>query len=384
MALIVKKFGGTSVSTKERRRQVLEKIITARKEGHDVVAVVSAMGRRGDPYATDTFLDMLKEVSPRPAARTKDLLAGCGETITACLLAEDLRASGCPAVPITGLQAGIRTDSRFTDGIVRQVDAGYLKEVVAGGAVAIVTGFQGYNDQMDLVTLGRGGSDITAIVLGGALEADGVEIYTDVPGVAFTDPRLVPSAPFLSSIDFSPMYMLALTGAKVIHPRAVSAAIQLNRPFWVRSTFNDDRGTLIGEKGEAPGGLYGISLMDGVFITATGQGQEDMGDASHSLKGISCNEWFYRQEPWGETAILDSIQAEDLGNGFPRKEVGVVSLQWDPESGITPDTVSHTLEAQGIRQEAYFSLPGGGAWAVAPGKAKDAVLALFRAPLQKN
>ena len=378
MALIVKKFGGTSVSTKQRRKQVLEKIIREKEAGNNVIVVVSAMGRRGEPYATDTFLDMLKEISPRPAARTRDLLAACGETITACLVAEDLRASGYPAMPVTGLQAGIRTDSRFTNGVIQDVDTAYLREVVAGGAVAVVTGFQGYNEKLDVVTLGRGGSDITAIALGGALGADGVEIYTDVPGIAFTDPRLVPSAPFLSSIDFSPMYVLAATGAKVIHPRAVSTAVQFNRPFWVRSTFNDEPGTLIGQKGEAPGGLYGIAILDQMVLVCTKR------DTEQKLKQLACNEWFYRQDADRTSAILEKAAAEDLELDGETSEAGVVTLQWDPESGITPEAVEFALHSHGIQPEAFFETPGGGAWAVAAGKVKEALLILFRAPLQKN
>ncbi|MCL2165889.1 MAG: hypothetical protein FWH49_01155 [Clostridiales bacterium] len=378
MALIVKKFGGTSVSTKERRQQVLKKIMDEKNAGNDVVVVVSAMGRRGDPYATDTFLDMLSDVSPRPSARTKDLLAGCGEVIATCLVAEDLSACGYPAIPITGLQAGIHTDDHFTDGIVQDVDASYIKEVIAGGSVAVVTGFQGYSDKMDLVTLGRGGSDITAIVLGGALEADGVEIYTDVPGIAFTDPRLVPSAPFLSSIDFSPMYVLAMTGAKVVHPRAVSAAIKFDRPFWVRSTFDDEPGTLVGKKGEAPGGLYGISLMSDMILAQAAR------DPEQRLRAASCNTWFYKADTGGSAAIVEPGKAEELKELCRLEDVGVVSLQWDPDSGLHPELVAEALDALHIRWEGYFALPDGGAWAIAPDKAKDAVLALFRAPLQKS
>ena len=378
MALIVKKFGGTSVSTKERRQQVLDKIISEKKAGNDVVVVVSAMGRRGDPYATDTFLDMLTDVSARPAARTKDLLAACGETISACLVAEDLRANGYAAVPVTGLQAGIRTDSKFTNGIVLDVDVSYLREVMSRGAVAVVTGFQGYNEKMDLVTLGRGGSDITAIALGGALEADGVEIYTDVPGIAFTDPKLVPSAPFLNSINFSPMYILAMTGAKVVHPRAVDTAIKFNRPFWVRSTFNDEPGTLIGQKGEAPGGLYGISLMNDVLMASQAPGAEDV------LEECSCNEWFYRRGEQGTAAILEPAKAEEMELDCEIKPVGVVTLQWDPESGITPALVDQALRSHGIRPEGHFAVPDGGAWAISPDKAKEALMALYRAPLRQD
>jgi len=378
MALIIKKFGGTSVSTEGRRKQVLEKIIREKEAGNDVIVVVSAMGRRGEPYATDTFLDMLSEVSPRPAARTRDLLAACGETITACLVAEDLRAGGYPAVPVTGLQAGIRTDSRFTNGMILDVDTAYLRNVIAEGAVAVVTGFQGYDEKLDVVTLGRGGSDITAIALGGALDADGVEIFTDVSGIAFTDPRLVPSAPFLSSIDFSPMYVLAATGAKVVHHRAVSTAVKFNRPFWVRSTFNDEPGTLIGRKGEAPGGLYGIAIMDHMRLAYARRDQEQ------KLKQFCCNEWFYRQFPDGAVAILDQAATEDWAPDGDTREVGIATLQWDPASGITPESIEHALSSHSIHPEAYFEVPGGGAWAVAAGKVKEALLVLFRAPLQKD
>ena len=377
MALIVKKFGGTSVSTKARRQLVLKKILDEKAAGNDVIAVVSAMGRRGDPYATDTFLDMLQEAAPRPSARTKDLLAGCGETIAACLVAEELQQSGCPAWPVTGLQAGIRTDTTFTNGIIQDVDAGYLREVIASGAVAVVTGFQGYSEKMDLVTLGRGGSDITPIALGGALGADGVEIYTDVPGIALANPRLVPSAPFLSAIDFEPMYVLAETGSKVVHPRAVSAAIQFKRPFWVRSTFDDGPGTLIGEKGEAPGGLYGISLMQDVCMAGFAP------EKGEAMKAYAVNPWFYRQDARQATLILEAGKAEDLDRQVEIKEVGVVTLQSDPASGISPAQVKEALDAHGIAAAAYFALPGGGAWAIEADKAKEAVLALYRAPLQQ-
>ena len=377
MSLVVLKFGGTSVSTKERRQQALGKIISEREEGNDVVAVVSAMGRRGDPYATDTFLDMLQDISPRVSSRTKDLIAGCGETIAACLVAEELAAAGYPAVPVTGLQAGIRTDSRFTDGLVQKVETDYIKTILAGGAVAVVTGFQGYNEALDLVTLGRGGSDITAIVLGGTLEADGVVIYTDVPGIAFTDPRLVPSSPFLSAIAFAPMYVLAMAGAKVVHPRAVSEAIRFDRPFWVRSTFSDDPGTLIGEPGEAPGGLYGISLMTDVYLARGNTG------ASGELKALSCNEWFYKSMPQTESAIVEQAKAKDLTPSCELKEVGVVTLQWESDSGVILKDVAETLEIQGIKVEEVFEVPGGGAWVVNADKARDAVLVLYRAPLHR-
>ena len=248
---------------------------------------------------------------------------------------------------------------------------------MAGGAVAVVTGFQGYNEAFDLVTLGRGGSDITAIVLGGALEADGVVIYTDVPGIAFTDPRLVPSSPFLSAIAFAPMHMLAVTGAKVVHPRAVSEAIRFDRPFWVRSTFSDDPGTLIGKPGEAPGGLYGISLMTDVYLACSSVGK------AVDLKALACNEWLYKPGQQKEAAIVEKAKARDISDSCDLTEVGVVTLQWEPDSGVMLKDVAETLESQGIEVKENFEIPGGGAWTVPADKARDAVLVLYRAPLQR-
>lgn len=377
MALIVQKYGGTSVSTPERRRQVMDKVIQEKKKGNDVVVVVSAMGRRGDPYATDTFLDMLSEVSPSANSRTKDLLASCGEVISACVLAESLSAQGFPACPLTGFQAGITTNNDFTNGIVESVDASRLKEILGQGAIAVVTGFQGCNADKDLVTLGRGGSDTTAIALGGALGADEVVIFTDVPGIAYTDPRIIPSAPFLSSVDFEPIHILSKAGARVIHHRAVETAIKFNRPFWVRSTFNDDPGTLVGKKGEAPGGLYGIALMKDALLATRRQ------DPAGELRPLSCNEWFYRRHPLRAAVILEKSQAHRAPADCRMQEVSVITLQWDPEAGINPVTVAEAFDSVNINREAYFEVGSGGAWAVEPSRAKDAILALYRAPLQK-
>ena len=377
MTLIVQKFGGTSVSTPERRFQVMEKVIKEKAAGNDVVVVVSAMGRRGDPYATDTFLDMLKEVYPKASKRTKDLLASCGEVISACILAESLVARGYPACPLTGFQAGITTDDAFTNGIVESVDASRLRAVLAQGAVAVVAGFQGLNPEKDIVTLGRGGSDTTAIALGGALEADEVIIFTDVPGIAYTDPRIIPSAPFLSSVDFEPIHILSQVGARVIHHRAVETAIKFNRPFWVRSTFNDDPGTLVGKKGEAPGGLYGIALLKDVLLATRDQ------DSAGEMRRLSCNQWFYRRHPLRTAVILEKSREEEAPAGCRVQEVSVITLQRDPAAGINPVTVAEAFDSAHIDRKAYFEVGDGGAWAVEPGRAKDAILALYRAPLQK-
>ncbi|MDR1193145.1 MAG: hypothetical protein LBK98_03080 [Peptococcaceae bacterium] len=375
MALIIKKFGGTSVSTPQRRRQVLEKIIREKEKGNDVAVVVSAMGRRGDPYATDTFLDILREAAPEAAPRTRDLLAACGEVIAACIVAEELAARGYPALPFTGSQAGIQTDSNFTNGAVKAVAPERLRAALAAGSIAVVTGFQGCDAAGDLVTLGRGGSDTTAIALGGALAADVVEIFTDVPGIAYTDPRLVPSAPFLASIAFEPMYILAKTGAKVIHHRAVETAIQFERPFWVRSTFSEEPGTLVGRPGEAPGGLYGIALLNGMALASR------TADPEGELAALACNEWFYITKPGRVAAVLAPERLRELPAGCQVREAGAITLQWAPETGVTAAAVAAALAPYGAGPEDYFPVPGGGAWIVPPAQAPAAVMALYRAPL---
>ncbi len=376
MPLVVQKYGGTSVSTEERRQQVISKVLKAKDEGNDVVVVVSAMGRKGDPYATDTLLDMLKEAPGKsPSNRTKDMIASCGEIISACILATSIEELGYRAMPLTGFQAGIQTNDEFTNGLVEHVETERLRSVLATGAIAVVAGFQGCNADNDLVTLGRGGSDTTAIALGGALKAKEVIIYTDVPGIAFTDPRIIPSAPFLKSIDFAPMYILARTGAKVVHYRAIETAIQFNQSFWVRSTFTDDPGTLIGQKGEAPGGLYGISLMKDQILAYRKT------DPCNILADLALNEWFYRQHPERVSVILSPDKVWQVPGDCQVKEVSIITLQWDPEAGITPETVATALDSHGIVREAYFPVPEGGAWAIEGARSKEAILALYRAPL---
>jgi len=375
MALVVQKYGGTSVSTPDNRQKVLEKIIKEKKAGNDVVVVVSAMGRRGDVYATDTLLDKLYEISPNPSARTKDLMASCGEIISACIVAHTLETSGYSAIPLTGFQAGIKTNDEFTNGIVLSVEADRIKQVIESGAVAVVAGFQGWNEEKDIVTLGRGGSDTTAIALGGTLKADKVEIYTDVPGIAYTDPRIIPSAPYLKSVDFKPMYILARTGAKVVHHRAIEAAMHFQRPFWVKSTFTDDQGTLVGEKGEAPGGLYGMALMKNVVLATRTK------DPQCQLAKLAVNEWFYRQHPVRTSVILNPEDLSKVPADCKTKPVSVITIQWDPEAGISPETVAKALDSHGIVREAYFVVPGGGAWAIDENRSKEAMLALYRAPL---
>lgn len=256
MSLIVMKFGGTSVATAESRRAAIEHVRSELRSGNQAVVVVSAMGRKGAPYATDTLLGLLQGDDPL----VRDQLISCGETISACVFADELTRSGVAARPFTGESARITTDDVFGSAAVTGMDVGPLTEALKQGIVPVVTGFQGRTADRFTTTLGRGGSDTSAVVIGGYLKADVVDIYTDVPGVAKADPRIVPEAAFMSAISQRDMLTLAQWGSGVIHPKAVQAAMDFRVPLLrVRSTFDNEPGTAIGSRADP--GLAGIAVL---------------------------------------------------------------------------------------------------------------------------
>ena len=245
MRILVQKFGGTSLSTPEARAQVLHHIRRELAQGYNLAVVVSAMGRRGEPYATDTLLDWVKQNGDCLPAREQDMLLCCGEIISATTLCSLLHAEGITATVLTGAQAGFKTDDHY--GNARIVDI-RPERVIASWKqhqVVIVTGFQGQSEKGDFTTLGRGGSDTSATALGVALHAEIIDIYTDVNGILTADPRLVEDAKPLNIVSYAEICNMAHHGAKVIHPRAVEIAMQGNVPVRVRSTFSDDEGTLV-------------------------------------------------------------------------------------------------------------------------------------------
>ncbi|MFT9496887.1 aspartate kinase [Anaerosolibacter sp.] len=250
MSTIVLKFGGTSLHTSEAREVLLHKVALCKREGNDVVVVVSAMGRSGDPYATDTLISLLASVHQNIDERKKDLAISCGETISAALVAHLLDIHGLPSVALTGFQAGIVTDNRFGNSEILHIDTSTICRHLQENKVVVVAGFQGMTTEGEITTLGRGGSDTSAVILGGYLEAEKVDIFTDVPGIAPVDPRIVPNPYFLSNISYDSMFKLASNGAKVIHPRAVAAAKKFQIPVRVLSTFSDESGTLISKEDE--------------------------------------------------------------------------------------------------------------------------------------
>jgi aspartate kinase len=242
MALIVQKYGGSSVATAERIVAVARRIAATREAGNQVVVVVSAMGK-----TTDELIRLANQVSSEPDEREMDLLLSTGETVSCTLVAMALRAMGQTAISLNAGQAGIHTDSLYGRARITSVDTRRLRRELDEGKIAIVTGFQGVTDQWDVTTLGRGGSDTTAVALAAALQADRCDIYTDVDGVYTADPRLVSRARKLGEISYEEMLEMAQLGSKVMHPRAVELGEAYGVPIMVRSSFSDEPGTLIHE-----------------------------------------------------------------------------------------------------------------------------------------
>jgi aspartate kinase len=241
VALVVQKYGGSSVESADRIKKVAERIVRTRKEGHDVVVVVSAMGD-----TTDELTDLAQQVSPAPPAREMDMLLTAGERISNALVAMAIHSLGAEARSFTGSQAGMLTTSKHGDARIVEVNPYRLREALAEGHIVLVAGFQGMSeDSKDITTLGRGGSDTTAVALAAALEADVCEIYTDVDGIFSADPRIVPKAQHLDTVTYEEMLEMAACGAKVLHLRAVEYARRYNVPLRVRSSYNDKPGTLV-------------------------------------------------------------------------------------------------------------------------------------------
>lgn len=245
MSIIVQKFGGTSVATQKQRQQVLHHIRKALAEGHQLVVVVSAMGRKGEPYATDTLLSLLNQYGNQIASREKDLLMSCGEIISASILSAMLNQAEIKSCVLTGGQAGIITNNQHTNAQIITVNPKRILQELEKNQVVVVAGFQGQTTDGEITTLGRGGSDTTATALGVALHASFVDIFTDVEGIMTADPRIVENATQLERVTYTEMCNLAFQGAKVVHPRAVEIAMQSNIPIRVRSTMSDSTGTLV-------------------------------------------------------------------------------------------------------------------------------------------
>ncbi|MFZ5621571.1 MAG: aspartate kinase [Pseudomonadota bacterium] len=240
MGLIVQKYGGTSVGSPERIAAVADRVIDYRRRGHDVIVVVSAMSGE-----TDRLIKLARSVSAKPDPRELDVLLATGEQATIALLCMVLHDRGCPARSYTGQQVHILTDSAFNKARIQEIEGARIRKDLADGKVVVVAGFQGVDEQGNITTLGRGGSDTTAVALAAALKADECQIYTDVDGVYTTDPRVVPEARRLDRITFEEMLEMASLGSKVLQIRSVEFAGKYNVPLRVLSSFQEGEGTLI-------------------------------------------------------------------------------------------------------------------------------------------
>ncbi len=240
MALIVQKFGGTSVGDPERIKHVARRIAAVKAAGHQVVVVVSAMG-----HTTDELIELMGKVTDYASPREVDMLLSTGEQVSIALVTMALQAQGVPALSMTGAQAGMRTEPVHSRARIVDIHTDRLKQVLADDYIPVVAGFQGVTYSGEICTLGRGGSDTTAVAIAAALRADECEIYTDVSGVYTTDPRVVTDARLLTEISYDEMLELASLGAQVLHPRSVEYAKQYRLNLRVRSTFNEGAGTLV-------------------------------------------------------------------------------------------------------------------------------------------
>lgn len=245
MGIVVQKFGGTSVANPECIKRVAKKAIRCKEEGNQVVLVVSAMGR-----STNQMVALAREISDNPSPREMDMLLSTGEQVTISLMTMAIEEMGHQAISFTGGQAGIETDEFFGKGKIRNIDTENMKKRLDEGKILVVAGFQGVTHDGEITTLGRGGSDTTAVALAAALDADVCEIYTDVDGVFTTDPRVVPNARKLEYISYDEMLEMASLGAAVLQPRSVEYAKQYNVKIHVRSSFNDSVGTIVREVSE--------------------------------------------------------------------------------------------------------------------------------------
>ncbi len=245
MALIVQKYGGTSVKDISRVKAVAERVVSAVKQGNNVIVVVSAMAGE-----TDKLIKLSHEITDTPDEREMDLLLSSGERITSALTTMAIQNLGYKSVSLTGRQVGIITDSTHTKAMIEHIDTARLKKEFASNKIPVVAGFQGINELSEVTTLGRGGSDTTAVAIAAALKADLCEIYTDVEGVYTTDPKMVKEAKKIDRISYDEMLEMASLGAKVLHGRSVEVAKKFNVPLVIRSSFNDNPGTIVTKEDE--------------------------------------------------------------------------------------------------------------------------------------
>jgi aspartate kinase len=282
MRIVVMKFGGTSVATPESRQRIVEKVRECRRRGQRPVVVVSAMGRRPSPYATDSLLGLVEEFEEHTNIAERDQLMACGETLSAIVVSHTFRQQDIPSRSFDGRQAAIETTDEHSDAKIVYINPEPLLTYLQTGGVPVVTGFQGVNAHGEVTTLGRGGSDTSAVALGAALKAHFVEIFTDVDGVMTADPRVYSQAEVLDQINFQEMGELASEGAKVIHPRAVEMADVHGVPLWIKNTLTSHPGTYMAravprqayERDRVISGIAHVFGMTGLIMEVSDRGEQ--------------------------------------------------------------------------------------------------------------
>jgi aspartate kinase len=337
MALVVQKFGGTSVADAEKIKAAARKAIARHEAGDQVVVVVSAMG-----HQTDILVDLAKQISDRPSAREMDMLLSTGEQVSVALFAMAIQSLGHKAVSLTGAQIGIRTDSTHTKARIKSISTDHVRTLLDGGAIVIAAGFQGIDQHGNITTLGRGGSDTTAVALAAVLSADVCEIYTDVDGVYTTDPRMLPEARRLASISYDEMLELASLGAGVMHSRSIEFAKKFGVKVLVRSSFRDVPGTLILSADQAtPRPASGVALAkDEARITV--ENVPDQPGSSHALfsqlaaSGIAVDMIVQNVGQGGTTDISFTVPVDDLPEAL--------DLSRRVAAGLGATGVSHDAE----------------------------------------
>ncbi|MFQ3671734.1 MAG: aspartate kinase [Verrucomicrobiia bacterium] len=366
MALIVQKYGGTSVGTTERIRNVARRVAEFRSDGHQLIVVVSAMSG-----VTDSLLKLAREVAKEPTERELDVLLATGEQTTIALLAMALHEIGVPAVSLTGAQAGIVTDGVHTKAKISNITPNKVWSFLDRGEVVIVAGFQGQTMEGQITTLGRGGSDLTAIALAAALQADLCQIFTDVDGVYTADPRVVPSARKLAEISYDEMLEMASSGSKVMQARSVEFAKKFGVVFEVRSSFNANPGTLVKqetssmeqvvvrgvslEKNQAKVTIAGVPDKPGVaaaLFTTLAQADlnVDMIVQNVSLQGTTDITFTLNQEHAGKVRkvlepVLETAMARDLIIREGVAKLSVVGIGMRSHSGVAANLFGALFEA---------------------------------------
>jgi aspartate kinase len=334
MALIVQKYGGTSVANPERIQKVAARVAKYRADGHRVVVVVSAMSG-----VTDNLIKMAKSIMSIPNDREMDMLLATGEQTTIALTAMALHALGVNAVSLTGAQAGIVTDGVHTKARIQNISPKRIHELLDGGSVVIVAGFQGQTIEGQVTTLGRGGSDLTAIALAAAIKADLCQIYTDVDGVYTADPRIVPTAKKLQEISYDEMLELASLGAKVMQSRSVEFAKKFGVVFEVRSSLNDNPGTIVKEETKSMEGVVvrGVSLdKNQAKVTLVGV-PDKPGIAARVFKTI------------GEANLNVDMIVQNVSHGSSGQPATDLSFTVDK-----PDLLKAQKVIEGLKQEIGF------------------------------